>query len=152
MKTFYFLFFLFRFIFPFPTRVRLSCSGVSSVSRGGGCNSRPLLLRSLFLFALSIRSFFSLFLFALSFPFHRVSWTPTFCRNLSRFRFAAAFAESHSFVRSCVLSSKVSNILSLRMLCLAQPLALILTSLVRSFLCALVEAYNTTPVSIRSFA
>ena len=83
------------------------------------CNSRPLLLRSLFLFALSFRSFFSLFHFALSFSFSIAC--------LGHRPFVATF-----LVFACRYLRR-------------EPL-------VRSFLCALVEAYNTTLVSIRSFA
>jgi hypothetical protein len=48
------------------------------------------------------------------FPFHRVSLTPTFADfPLQPFPFSSLppFAESHSFYRSCVLSSKVSSLL-----------------------------------------
>ncbi len=66
------------------------------------CNSRLLCFSSLFLFAPSFRAF--------SPPFYRVSRTPTFLSQPFSSRFAAAFAKStRCTVRSCVLSSNVSN-------------------------------------------
>ncbi len=93
------------------------------------CNSRHFLLRSLFLFDLS-------------FPFCRVSWTPTFCRNISLHCFRRCLRRE-SLVRSCVLSRRSAT--PFHCACFAcATLALILTlslslALSRAFVCALAK-------------
>ena len=83
-----------------------------------------------------------------------MSWTPTFAPHALALLALPSFAESHSFTRSCVLSSKVSPLATHALALLAHSLTFerLLTlslSLIHPFVCALVEAY--TPHSFDSF-
>src|SRR4051812_30521017 len=101
------------FPFPFNTPTQQSSlRGLSSVSRGGGCNSRLSCYRSFFSSLLLFLSLSILvFIACLVGPCRPLFFV------LFPVSFAFLFAESHSFNRSCVLSSKVSSPLALRVLC-----------------------------------
>ena len=86
--------------------------GPSPVSRAGGCNSS--VTRSFFSLSFPSRVFFSFRFFYIACLGHRppTLFSFLFARSL------AAFAESHSFHRSCVLSSKVSSLTPHALACL----------------------------------